>query len=260
MSDANVDGANAWRRTRRCASRAADRPARAAVAASVRPCGIAAAASPAARIEETRSASSSSGDVPGGHGSSTRRSSTPARLAVAGERLDARRVQLGEPRDESPDRVAVRAVTRLTDGRIPAAREPLAGPLPERLAEQLVEERAEHELRPVRLDRVAHARTGGGRWIEPCVDRRPPSRRARPPPPAAGTGRSSRRRRSAPAPRTRAGRSRQARARRPGPGTGRASRPDRPVADGRAAPVELRGAGRGRRCRGRSGGRPRSWS
>ena len=83
MSEAKADGAKAWRRTRRWASLAAARRARATVARSAASGGIAADASRAARIDETRSASSSYRDVPGGHGSSFRLSSAPVRPAVA---------------------------------------------------------------------------------------------------------------------------------------------------------------------------------
>ena len=143
-------------------------PARAAVAASVRPRGIAAAASPAARIDETRSASSSSGEVPGRPRVVDPPLVDAGRFGRRRERRDARRVELRESRDEGADRDAVRAVARLPDGRIPAPREPLAGPLPERLAQQLVEEGAEHELGPV-APRPRRAPQGG---------RRPPDRAA----------------------------------------------------------------------------------
>ena len=145
-------------------------PARASTA-STPAAGTAAAASPAASMDETRSASSSSGEVPGGHGSSDR-------LVHAGlpggrrERLDAGRVQLGEALDEGADRVAVRAVARLTDGRLPATRQALAGAVAERLAEQLVEERRRGRA-PSRSPRPRHGpRATRGRRIEPRVDGR----------------------------------------------------------------------------------------
>src|SRR6185295_10085234 len=71
------------------------------------------------------------------------------------------RVELGEATDEAPDRDAVRAVARLSDGGFPAAGQALAGALTEGLAEHVVEERAEDELGGIALDRVANAAACG---------------------------------------------------------------------------------------------------
>ena len=90
-------------------------PSRALTAIDARR-GTAAAASREARTDETRSASSSSGEVPGGHGSSDR-SSSPAFRADAASAFDAGRVQPRQALDQGADRVAVRAVARLPDGR-----------------------------------------------------------------------------------------------------------------------------------------------
>ena len=171
------------------------------------------------------------------------------------ERLDARCVQLGESRDEGPDRVAVRAVARLADGGIPAARQPLAGPLPERLAQQLVEERAEHELRPVRLDGVAHAGAGGGRWIEPRIDgllhRVERGRLLRGQEPGDRRAEGDRCRLRAREPVDLVGLERGDAVQEPGQGLGRIDGPRMDV----PRRASLRDADRGRRCRGRTGGR-----
>ena len=68
------------------------------------------------------------------------------------------------------DRVPVRSVARLPDGRLPAAGQALARPLAERLGQEVVEEAAEDELRRVALDRVADAGQRRGGRIETRVD------------------------------------------------------------------------------------------
>ena len=162
--------AKAWRSTSRWARRCRRAPGRgdghARPTAGV---GIAAAASRAASTDETRSASSSSGEVPGGHGSSDGPSS-PAAAGRRRERRDPGRIESREPLDECPDRDAVRAVARLADGGLPAARQALAGAVAERLAQELVEER----------------RRGRARWRSPRRRRARPGRAA-----AAGSSRAS---------------------------------------------------------------------
>ena len=173
------------------------------------------------------------------------RTAVEAGLVRVAARAGPRPVEVAEAPDEAPHRDAVRPVARLADGRLPAAGQPLAGTLAERLAEQVVEER-----RRGRVRWHSHRSRRGPRVVP-----RPPGRAAprRPTPPlrarragrAAGSGRSWRRTRSASGRRRRGGRSRRHRAPRRDRGSERTPRRiGRPAPDGRGA---LRSAERGSR-------------
>ena len=75
-------------------------------------------------------------------------------------------VEPAKPVDERADGIAVRAVARLPDRRLPATGQTLPRSFAKRLAEEVVEEAAEHKLGPVSLHGVAHARSGRGIWIQ----------------------------------------------------------------------------------------------
>ena len=120
---------------------------------------MAAAASVDASSLETRSASSSSGDVARGQGGE------PETLPRAGrcQRTHLLRREAPESLQEVPDRCRGRPVARLPDGRLPATGQPLAGSWPGRIAEQRLEDVAQDDIRELTDDRVAGREVASGR-------------------------------------------------------------------------------------------------
>ncbi len=172
MRSRKVAGANAWRRTRRCARRAAARRARPRVARSV-----AAAWNGGHRVPGGEDRGHAQGLVvvgrcagrPGFLGAVLLH---PGASGGLRQRGDAPGIETRQPVQELPDRGPVRAIAWLADGRVPATGQPLAGSIPERLGQQLVEEPPQDEFGAVALDGVANPWSGARRWIESGANRR----------------------------------------------------------------------------------------
>ena len=141
-SPAYTAGGNAWRSAVTCPSRAASRRARVPTAGASSSTGTAAATSRAASRAEIRSASSSSRSSDAGHGRSAPSiPCEPRRNAASSSRVRPR-----DPLAQRRDTDAVRAVAGLVEARVPGAQQAFARATAERLREQVVEERGEHEL------------------------------------------------------------------------------------------------------------------